>query len=97
MTMSDTVVNVADAKAHFSELVGRVRGQHERVVITVHGQPAAMMISPDDVESMEETIAILSDPEAVAALKESEEQIARGDTVSLDELTAQLRAAGRLK
>lgn len=96
MTMSDTVMSVADAKAHFSELISRVRTQHERVVVTVHGQPAAMLVSPDDIESLEETIAILSDPQTMADLRESQEQIDRGETISLEDLKTQLRAAGRL-
>jgi PHD/YefM family antitoxin component YafN of YafNO toxin-antitoxin module len=48
-----------------------------------------LLISPDDLESLEETLAILSDPGTMAAIREGEEAVARGDFVS----EANLRAA----
>jgi antitoxin YefM len=88
-----TPLSLAEVKAHLSELVSRVNGQHERVMVTVHGRPSAVLISVDDLESLEETIAILSDTEAVAALIASEEELARGEVVTEDELRATM--AGR--
>ena len=77
---------LADVKAHLSELVSRVYGQHERVTVTVHGRPSAVLVSVDDLESLEETIAILSDGDAVAALLASEAELARGEIVNQAEL-----------
>jgi prevent-host-death family protein len=77
---------LADVKAHLSELVSRVYGQHERVTVTVHGRPSAVLVSVDDLESLEETIAILSDGAAVAALLASEAELARSEVVSQAEL-----------
>jgi prevent-host-death family protein len=77
---------LADVKAHLSELVSRVHGQHERVTVTVHGRPSAVLVSVEDLESLEETIAILSDGDAVAALLASETELARGEVVSQAEL-----------
>ena len=77
---------LADVKAHLSELVSRVYGQHERVTVTVHRRPSAVLVSVDDLPSLEETIAILSDGDAVAALLASEAELARGEIVSQTEL-----------
>jgi prevent-host-death family protein len=52
-------------KAHLSELFARVYGQHERVTVTVHGRPSAVLLSVEDLESLEATIAILCDTDAV--------------------------------
>jgi len=79
-------MSLADVKAHLSELVSRVHGQHERVTVTVHGRPSAVLVSVDDLESLEETIAVLSDGDAVAALLASEGELARGEVVSQAEL-----------
>lgn len=79
-------MSLADVKAHLSELVSRVHGQHERVTVTVHGRPSAVLLSVDDLESLEETIAVLSDGDAVAALLASEAELARGEVVSQVEL-----------
>jgi antitoxin YefM len=81
-----TPMPLADVKAHLSELVSRVYGQHERVTVTVHGRPSAVLVSVDDLESLEETIGILSDGDAVAALLASETELARGEFVSQAEL-----------
>jgi PHD/YefM family antitoxin component YafN of YafNO toxin-antitoxin module len=45
-----------------------------------------VLVSVDDLESLEETIAILSDGDAVAALLASEAELARGEIVSQAEL-----------
>lgn len=79
-------------KAHLSEIADRVEGEHERVVVTRKGRPAAVLISPDDLESLEETLAVLSDPGLMAAIREGEAAIEAGDAVSLEELRAKLSA-----
>ena len=70
---------LAGVKAHLSELVGRVHAQHERVTITVHGQPSAVLIATDDLESLEETIAILADSATMRRLAASDEELTRDE------------------
>jgi antitoxin YefM len=83
--MGETM-SLAEAKAHLSELVGRVDREHDRVTVTVHGRPSAVLLSPDDLEALEETIAILSDAEAVRQLTESDTELARGEGESEQDL-----------
>lgn len=78
--------SLADVKAHLSAYVASVHDTHERVVITRNGEPAAVLISPEDLESLEETLAVLSDPAAMADIAEADAAIARGDVVPLDEV-----------
>ena len=66
---------------HLSEVVDRVERQHERVIITRNGHDAAVVISPADLAELEETIAVLSDPEALADIREADAAYARGDVV----------------
>ncbi|MDQ6937112.1 MAG: type II toxin-antitoxin system Phd/YefM family antitoxin [Actinomycetota bacterium] len=56
---------------HLSEVVDRVERQHERVIITRNGHDAAVVISTEDLAQLEETIAVLSDPEALADIREA--------------------------
>ncbi|MBM3696540.1 MAG: type II toxin-antitoxin system Phd/YefM family antitoxin [Actinobacteria bacterium] len=65
----------------FSEFVERVQHHHERVVVTRNGTPAAVLISPDDLGSLEETVAVLGDAEAVAELVEAHRAYVEGDVV----------------
>ncbi len=66
---------------HLSEVIDRVEYHHERVVVTRNGHDAAVLISPDDLAEMEETIDVLSDPEALADIREGDQAYARGDVV----------------
>src|ERR687886_923055 len=63
--------SLADAKNRLSELVATVEGTWERILITKNGKPAAVLIAPDDLESLLETLDVLSDPETMAAIKEA--------------------------
>ncbi len=66
---------------HLSEVVDRVEHQHERVIVTRNGHAAAVLISPEDLDQMEETIDVLSDPGALADIREADAAYARGDVV----------------
>lgn len=55
---------------HLSEVIDRVEHQHERVVITRNGRAAAVLISPGDLEALEETLSVQGDAEALADIRE---------------------------
>jgi antitoxin YefM len=57
-----TTLPLTEAKARLNELVEETMATHERVTITRHGRPAAVLISVDDLESMEETMFWQSQP-----------------------------------
>ena len=66
---------------HLSEVVDRVEGQHERVTITRDGRAAAVLISPEDLAELEETLTVLSDPDALADIREADLAYAEGDVM----------------
>jgi prevent-host-death family protein len=78
--------SLAEVKAHLSELVARVGRQHDRVTVTVHGRPTAAILAVDDLESLEETIAVLSDSALVRALSDAGAELARGEGETQDRL-----------
>lgn len=86
-----TTVPLAEVKAHLSELVGRVHDHHERVTVTVHGRPSAVLIAVEDLERLEATLDVLGDPATLHRLAESDAELARGEEVSEDELAAVMR------
>ena len=81
-------VPLAEVKNRLSEVVDRLEREHGRVVITKHGRPAAVMLSLEDLESLEETLAILSDPELLAALREADAEVVAGATTPLSKQEA---------
>jgi antitoxin YefM len=81
-------VPLAEVKNRLSEVVERLEREHGRVVITKHGRPAAVMLSLEDLESLEETLAVLSDPALLATLREADAEVAAGTTTRLSKQEA---------
>ena len=86
-----TTVSLADAKARLSALVARVSGQHERVYVTVHGKPSAVLLATEDPESLEEAIEFLADADTMRRLHASDAELARGEAETLEDLAAAMR------
>jgi len=78
MVMSETMP-LAQVKAHLSEVVDRVTQSHERVTITRHGRREAVVIAADDLDALEETLELLSDPAAVRDIAEGRAAAAHGE------------------
>lgn len=91
VTMSQTR-SLADVKAHLSELVAQVGAQHDRVTVTVHGRPIAVLVAVEDLESLEETIAVLSDSDALRALAAADRELAAGEGESEADLRRAMSA-----
>ena len=84
----------AEVKAHLSEVVSRVNSENENewVTVTVHGQASAVILAPDDVDCLQETIAVLADGALIRQLTESGADVAEGRVEDLDALAAAMRA-----
>lgn len=76
-------------------MLGDVAERREHLVVTRHGHAAAAIVPIDEYEALEETADILSDPDALAALETGLAQIERGETVTLEELRAELEQLRR--
>ena len=86
-----STMSLAQAKAHLSEVVNRVATQHERVTVTVHGHPSAVLLAPEDLERLEETIAVLSDTTLLAALAQADADIDAGRVETAEQLAEAIR------
>jgi antitoxin YefM len=89
--MSDTLP-LAEVKAKLSEMVDRVEKTHDRITVTRNGRPAAVLISPEELASLEDTLDLLSDPVAMAEIRASQAAYAAGDYITGDELRSQYSA-----
>ncbi len=67
-----TTESLRNVKDRFLEFVDRVDREHDRVVITRNGRPTAVLISPDDLDSLEETLELMGDHDAIRELVEAE-------------------------
>jgi antitoxin YefM len=91
-----TTLSVADARANFSKLVESAATTHERFEVTRNGTRVAVLLGADDYDSLLETVAILSDAQAVSAVHKGLQELNAGDTLSIDEVRETMMRAGRL-
>ena len=84
--MAMETTSLADAKNRLSELVNAVQGTWERVTITKNGKPVAVLMSVDDLESLIETLEVLSDPDAMAAI--AQDRSGSGERTTGQEMAA---------
>ena len=82
-------------KDKFSEYVDRVQREHERIVVTRYGRPAAVLISAEDLASLEETLEVLGDSDVVRAIRDADEAVAKGDVVRGVDAVRALRARSK--
>jgi antitoxin YefM len=87
MVMTETLP-LAEIKAHLSEIVDRIQEQHDRVTLTRNGRPAAVLLSPDDLDALEDSLELLADPRARREIERARADVAAGKGVDADELAA---------
>lgn len=80
--MSDTLP-FSEVKVHLSELADRVEGQHDRILVTRNGRPSFVLMSPDDLESLEESLDILRDDDLMDSLRRSRREASQGKRLRL--------------
>lgn len=77
---------LSDAKARLSEIADEVDRTHQRVQITKNGRSYVVLISAEDLESMEATLELLSDPEAMERVRGAQADLAAGMGTTGEEL-----------
>ena len=87
LVMSDTLP-LAEVKAKFSEMIDRVEQQHDRITVTRNGRPAAVLVSPEDLASLEDTLELLSNPKALAEIERARKEAKTGKILTADQLRA---------
>ncbi len=87
------IVPFTEARARLTELLDDVEIRHEHLVITRKGRPAAVVISPEEWDAIEETLDVLQDGETLADLRASEQDVHAGRLFSLDEVRRELGLA----
>ncbi|MEO6885364.1 MAG: type II toxin-antitoxin system prevent-host-death family antitoxin [Jatrophihabitantaceae bacterium] len=64
-----------------------VQRTHDRVIITRYGQPAAVLISADELAALDETVDILSTPGALQDIRQAEAEVDRGEYVTAEQMS----------
>jgi len=85
-----TVLPLSEVKARLSEIADEVGRTHERVHITKNGKDYVVLLAAEDLESIEATLELLSDPAAQERIAQSRDVIARGEGLSIAEVARSL-------
>lgn len=79
---------LSEAKARLSEIADEVGRTHERVHITRNGREYVVLLAAEDLESIEATLELLSDPAAQERLRRSQDEVERGEVLDEGEVRA---------
>ncbi len=85
----DQVIPVTQARKDLLRLVDKIDEEYTRVDITKNGRVLASLVSPEYLDSLEETIYSLK--YSLKDIRESEKQIIRGEYVTLEQFKKELK------
>ncbi|KKP32346.1 MAG: hypothetical protein A2360_01420 [Candidatus Staskawiczbacteria bacterium RIFOXYB1_FULL_32_11] len=87
---SKTIISISEARRRIFDLAEEVQKPSTYYTLTENGRAKAVLMSAEKFDSMMEDLEILSNPKIMTNIKEAEEQIKRGEYVTLDELKKEL-------
>lgn len=80
---------IADDHRPLAEVVAELPASEGRIDVTHDGEPVATVVSTECLESLQETLAVASDPELVAAIAEGTAELDRGEGIAAEEIEAE--------
>ncbi len=89
-----TTLPLSEVKARLSEIADEVDRTHERVHVTRNGREYVVLLAAEDLESLEATVELLADEEAMRRVREADADVAAGRVSTAEEM-AELMAERR--
>ena len=83
-------ITLKDLRPKLPQVADTVESKMDRYVATRRGHPVMVLMSPEDLEGLLETIEILSDRSSLKRIRKSWQQAKTGKTIALDELKKRL-------
>jgi antitoxin YefM len=83
---------LSEAKARLSQIADEVHRTHERVTITKNGRSYLVLMAAEDLESLEATLELLGDPDAMARVLQARQDLAAGHGTGAEQLAALMAA-----
>jgi len=72
------VLPISEVKARLPELVAGVQEREEEIIVTRNGRAVAVLLNVDEYERLKATLEVLSDPELMRQIRQSEKFYASG-------------------
>lgn len=84
-------IAISDLRNNLPTIIDRIADKLDRFVVTVSGKPKAVVMSVEELESLEETSEIMAIPGILKNLKKSQKQFDKGQYITLEELEEKSR------
>jgi len=81
-----STIPLSEVKARLSEIADEVDRTHERVHVTRNGREYVVLLSAEDLDSLEATIELLADEAGMERVRQAEADVANGDATMGDEM-----------
>jgi len=82
---------ISEARIRLPELVNLADSLFRKTYITVKGKIKAILINPEELSLMEETLEVLSDPKTMKAINQGKKEVKAGKVVDWQDLKKELR------
>ena len=86
--METTTIPVSELQAHATQLVEGVKNTRNRLIITLRGRPAALLLNWEEYEGLVATLEEMSQPDWRDRLVEAERDSKAGRGTMLEEFKA---------
>jgi len=86
----NNTIPISEARANLPKLVENADTLSRKTLITVGGKVKAAIVNAKELELLEETLEILSDPKAMEAIKRGKEDIKKGKLIDWEDLKDEL-------
>lgn len=79
-------LSISEARKKIFEIAKDVQKPSTYYTLTENGRPKVVLMSAEEFDSLREDLEILGNPKIMEGIKQAEEELKRGDYVTLDEL-----------
>jgi len=84
------IMSITEARSNIFDIAKKAQKIGNHFVFTENGKPKLAVMSADEYENLMEDLFLASDPKFAAQIKKSEEEFARGEYSTWDEVKANL-------
>jgi len=84
------IISITEARSNIFDIAKKIQRQGNHYIFTENGKPKIAVMSADEYENLMEDLFLASDPKFAAEIKKSEEEFARGEYSTWEEVKANL-------
>lgn len=84
------IISISEARSNIFDIAEKIQKHGNHYLFTENGKAKMAVMSAEEYDSLMEDLSLAKDPKFLANIKKAEEEIARGEYVTLDELKKEL-------